>query len=272
MESRHPETLGNQHQYQNQDGFQHQARGVTGSDWSIAPVDEKSRQSTPSMTAGYETMSLAAAEIIAAQLKAKPDSCLGLPTGRSPIGCYRLLTGWSGEQSVDWSQANCFALDDYLGANEEMTFQTFLETNLYRFTNLPDERKHNPRFVDDYDALIASCGGLDLVVLGLGANGHIAFNEPGTPKESWTHCIWLTESTRKANQGYFKSGAVIPETAVTMGISTIMSSRRVLLMVSGEQKKDLLASIQSGHADESIPASFLLTHPSLSIICDFAQG
>lgn len=257
MESRHTESHGNQYPHVRQ------ARASIG----------RALGAVPAVSASYETMSLAAAEAIAAQLRVKPDSCLGLPTGRSPVGCYQLLARWSVENGIDWSQSSCFALDDYIGAgSDEITFQNFLETNLYRFTNLPADRKFNPRFVDDYDALIASKGGLDLVVLGLGSNGHIAFNEPGTPTRSWTHCIWLTESTRQANQSYFRSGTVIPETAVTMGIATIMASRKILLIVSGEQKKQLLQTIENSSLDENIPATFLRTHPQLSILCDFPRG
>lgn len=214
-------------------------------------------------------MSLEAAESIARQLKEKPNSCLGLPTGRSPIGCYKILAHWSKEGMLDWSEARCFALDDYIDVEESLSFQTFLASNLHRHTNAKPENCFNPRFVDNYDQLIADCGGLDLVMLGLGTNGHIAFNEPGTPAESWTHCITLTEDTRRSNQEFFGSLDAVPTHAVTMGIATILASDRIVLIVSGERKRPALNRVLSGAIDINIPASHLAAHKKLKIIADF---
>lgn len=217
----------------------------------------------------YEALSEEIAEVVAAQISSKPNSCFGLPTGNSPLGCYKFLGDWSKQKKIDWSQTKCFALDEYVDADESITFQHFLQTNLYQYTNLQDQNKFNPSACDDYDTLIESQGGLDLTILGLGANGHIAFNEPGTPLESWTHSIWLTESTRKANQSYFAATTTVPYRAVTMGIRTILNSRKLILIASGAHKKDILEQALLGAVDPNIPASYLSLHPHVTVLTDF---
>lgn len=217
----------------------------------------------------YETLSQEVALLVEEQLKQKPNSCLALPTGRSPLGCYKLLALWSQEKRMSWSQARCFALDDYLDVDESVSFQNFLETHLYRYTNLPVDQRYNPLFTDDYDEWIEKCGGLDLTILGLGNNGHIAFNEPFTPRLSWTHGKWLTKDTRVANQYYFEGVQAVPFRAITMGISTILSSRKIILIVHGKHKRDILEKATSGIVNSSVPASFLTLHPHLTILTDF---
>jgi glucosamine-6-phosphate deaminase len=222
------------------------------------------------LTDSYEALSLELAEAIGEQLKTTPSSAFGLPTGRSPLGCYEILAAWSRDGRLDWSQARCFALDEYLDCEDEsMSFQHFLLTNLYQYTNLSPANCFNPKNEDDYDALIARHGGLDLTVLGIGTNGHIAFNEPGTPERSWTHSIWLTESTRKANQSYLKNGGTVPDRAVTMGISTILASKKLILIASGEGKRGILKKALLGAVTPEIPASFLSLHPHVTVLTDF---
>lgn len=217
----------------------------------------------------YEQLSEEIAEVVVAQIRNKPASCFGFPTGNSPLGCYKFLGDWSQQKKVDWSQTRCFQLDEYVEADESITFQHFLETNLYQYTNVAAQNKFNPGSCDDYDSLIASKGGLDLTILGLGTNGHIAFNEPGTPLESWTHSIWLTESTRKANQSYFAAGTTVPYRAVTMGIRTILNSRKLILIASGAHKKDILERALLGSVNPDIPASYLSLHPHVTVLTDF---
>jgi glucosamine-6-phosphate deaminase len=217
----------------------------------------------------YEALSEEIAEVVVAQIRNKPNSCFGLPTGNSPLGCYKILAEWSHEKTIDWSQANCFALDEYVDADESITFQHFLQTNLYQYTNLQEENKFNPSAFDDYDGLIESRGGLDLTILGLGTNGHIAFNEPGTPLDSWTHSIWLTESTRKANQSYFAASTTVPYRGVTMGIRTILNSKKLILIASGQHKKEILEQALLGSVDPNIPASYLSLHPHVTVLTDF---
>ncbi len=215
----------------------------------------------------YTALSLRIAEVVRDQLRRKPNSCLGLPTGRTPTGCYKILSDWTREGSIDWSQARAFGLDEYYDVDESVSFRGYLEANLYRNINLPAEARHNPLFADNYDGLISQSGGLDLTILGIGTNGHIAFNEPGTPLSSWTHGVLLTESTRTANAEFFKDQ--IPTKAVTMGISTILNSKQIILAVSGKQKKAIIEQALSGPVTAQVPASFLQLHNNVVVISDF---
>lgn len=150
-----------------------------------------------------------------------------------------------------------------------MGFSHYLNQHLYQHTNLPRTSQFNPRDHDNYDELIAKTGGLDLTVVGIGRNGHIAFNEPGTPHQSWTHCLWLTESTRKANSSIFGDLSLVPKKAITMGIATILNSRKLLLIASGQHKKEILTRALNSHCDSALPASYLSVHKNLTVICDF---
>ncbi len=231
------------------------------SEINILPPENKSNIRLIA-TRNYQELCSVMAEHVQKQIKEKPDSRLALPAGNTPRGCYELLGRASQNKELDWRQIKSFALDDYLDADETHTFQHFFETQLYRFTNLPSAGKFNPRFVDNYDQLIADCGGIDLCMLGLGVNGHIAFNEPPTCAASWTHCVFLTETTRKINSrdfadkivsadsvspagahaaplqgpGITNSVDLVPKRAISMGIATILASKRIILAVSGEQK------------------------------------
>jgi glucosamine-6-phosphate deaminase len=131
------------------------------------------------------------------------------------------------------------------------------------------ENLFNPRQVDNYDLLIEQEGGLDLTLLGIGTNGHIAFNEPGTPLDSWTHSVLLTESTRRANQAYFSQATSVPHKAITMGIRTILSSKKLILIVSGEKKRDILERALLDEVNPQIPASYLSLHPHVTVLTDF---
>lgn len=215
----------------------------------------------------YATLHLRVAEAVKQQIKTKPSSNLGLPTGRTPTDTYRLLSEWTKEGQLDWSQVKAFGLDEYCDVDETESFRHYLETNLYRSTNIPAESRFNPLFEDDYDALIARLGGLDLTILGIGQNGHIAFNEPGTPFWSWTHSIWLTESTKQANAEFFKT--MLPDRACTMGIQTILGSRKIILMASGVRKKQILDRALNGPITAEVPASFLQQHKNVHVIADF---
>ncbi|HEY9870080.1 MAG TPA: glucosamine-6-phosphate deaminase [Candidatus Obscuribacterales bacterium] len=221
------------------------------------------------MTVDYKAMSLRLAEAVADQLRAKPASCLGLPTGRTPLGLYETLAEWSRTGALDWRAARCFALDEYIDVPGEHSFACYLDSNIFRHTNLPESARFNPLWVDDYDACIAAAGGLDLTIVGIGINGHIAFNEPGTPLASWTHCAWLTESTRRANAPDFGGLEAVPSRAVTMGLTTIMSSRKVILIASGQHKQGILSRALTGPVTAAVPASYLQVHPALTVLTDF---
>jgi glucosamine-6-phosphate deaminase len=203
----------------------------------------------------YQVLSQDMAESVERQLKLKPNTNFGLPTGHSPLGAYKIISEWSRSGRLDWSQARCFALDEYLDADEEESFQ--------------QSHRLNPKTTDNYDQEIAKFGGLDLTILGIGMNGHIAFNEPGTIRTSYTHCIWLTESTRAANQTYFGPGDEVPKRAVTMGIETILSSKNIILLASGAQKQAVLEKALLGEVNINVPASFLSLHAHVTVLSDF---
>ena len=170
---------------------------------------------------------------------------------------------------MDWRRVIAFGLDEYIDTDEPHSFRRYLEVNLYKNTNLPPDHRFNPMLIDDYDGLIARYGGLDLIILGIGKNGHIAFNEPGTQRASYTHSIWLTESTRAANSEFFGGIEKTPTRAVTMGISTILGSKKIILMASGKQKKSILKRALEGPITPDVPASFLQLHRALNVMTDF---
>lgn len=228
------------------------------------------KQDTPTSLVTYEpyaTLSQRVAEEVREQIRTKPDSRIGLPTGRTPTDSYRVLSRWTQEGEIDWSRVKTFGLDEYYDVDESVSFRRYLEMNLYKNINQPAENRFNPLFCEDYDALISAEGGLDLTILGIGQNGHIAFNEPGTPFWSWTHSIWLTESTIQANAEFFKGAP--PTKAVTMGIQTILGSRKIILMASGNRKKPILEKALRGPITPEVPASFLQKHPNVLVMTDF---
>jgi glucosamine-6-phosphate deaminase len=215
-------------------------------------------------------VSMKLAHEIRNQLLVKPACSIALPTGRTPVGTYRILSTWSMNHKIDWSYAKCFGLDEYMDVEAKDSYRTFLRDQLLRHTNLPLSSQFNPLLNARYDDLIASHGGLDLTVLGIGYNGHIAFNEPGTSMESWTHCVLLDESTRAANSELFSDQSSVPTKAVTMGIRTILESKRIILVPTDVRKRSILAEALRGPITTTLPASFLQLHPNLSVYTDFA--
>ena len=212
---------------------------------------------------------MAAAKAVAEQLKAKPNSCFGLPTGRTPLRMYELLCQWSAKGELDWSQACCFALDEYLEMAGGESYADYLAKHLYYSTNLLSQNRFTPAACDDYDALIASHGGLDLTLIGVGTNGHIAFNEPGTLEASWTHGVWLTESTRRANAEFFDGMDQVPRKAVTMGIQTIMSSRKIIVLASGDAKRSVLLKALQVEDCTDLPLCWAFRRPDIKVFADF---
>jgi len=213
-------------------------------------------------------MSELAAGWIAAQIRAKPDSNLGLPTGRTPVLMYEKLVKLTQEEGLDWSRVHCFALDEYLDSPKQHSFQTYLEQNLYDKVGISKVNQHNPSSTDDYDAVINEHGGLDLSILGIGNNGHIAFNEPGTPHLSFTQCIWLDESSRKVLSASFGDLNSTPTKAVTMGISTILSSQSIIMLAFGQDKKRVVERAFSNGIDPELPASYLTLHDKVCVLTD----
>lgn len=237
---------------------------------SASPATAYAMHSTEkSVLDSYRALSERVATIIRQAMAADPQIKLGLPTGATPTLVYEILSGWSRNEEMDWTRARCFGLDEYVEGPEKDSFRRYLYEHLYKNTNVLDTHRFNPLFHDDYDQLIAQQGGLDLTVLGIGTNGHIAFNEPGTPLDSWTHCVSLTEATIAANRKFFSDPNNMPQHAVTMGLRTILASKQIVLMASGERKRHILDKAMHGPVCVEVPASFLQLHENVLVLTDF---
>lgn len=231
-------------------------------------------------TKDYADMSRKAANLIAAQVTMKPDCVLGLATGSSPIGTYDRLVELYEQGDLDFSGISTVNLDEYKGLDREndQSYYYFMHKHLFDRVNIAAERTNVPNGMEPdadkecvrYEELIASMGGVDLQLLGLGHNGHIGFNEPAEVFDKATHCVNLTESTIEANKRFFASADDVPRQAYTMGIGTIMRAKKVLLVVSGEEKADIVAKAFFGDVTPAVPASILQMHPDVTVVADAA--
>jgi len=228
----------------------------------------------------YHEMSRKAANIISAQIIIKPNCVLGLATGSTPVGIYQQLIEWYKKGDLDFSTVKTVNLDEYKGLPAEniQSYHYFMTKNLFSQVNINTESTYLPDGTQDdseiecsrFNNLIEELGGIDLQLLGLGHNGHIGFNEPGDSFEKGTHCVALTESTIEANSRLFEEGEIVPKYAYTMGIKTIMLAKKILLVVSGEEKADILLKALTGPVTPSLPASILQLHPDLTVVADDA--
>ena len=228
----------------------------------------------------YEDMSSKAAAIMAAQVVTKPDSVLGLATGSTPIGLYKCLIKWYEEGILDFSQIETFNLDEYVGIERtnDQSYYYFMHDNLFDHVNIPEDKTHvlfgmtdDPeRECREYDAMIDERGGIDIQLLGLGHDGHIAFNEPEESFPDGTHVVDLNEMTIDANSRFFATRDEVPKRAYTMGIGRIMKARKILLVVSGEDKADAVKACFEGPVKPQVPGSILQFHPDVTIIGDAA--
>lgn len=224
----------------------------------------------------YDEMSAVAANIFTEQLKAKPASILGLATGGSPVGMYKELVKRQQAGDITFKDVKTFNLDEYVGLDQSSpaSYWTFMHENLFNHVDMKEENIQLPNGkVDDlaaecvaYDDRIAEAGGIDLQLLGIGVNGHIGFNEPGTSFTSLTNIVELTESTRTENAIYFDDPAEVPTQAITMGIQSIMNAKAIVLIAFGEKKLEAIEKLKSGVVTEDFPASQLLNHPNVTII------
>lgn len=222
-------------------------------------------------TSDYREMSKKAANLIAAQIIQKPDSVLGLATGSSPIGTYEELIRKCENGDVDFSEITTVNLDEYKGLskNNPQSYYYFMNDNLFNHVNIDKIRTHFPdEEVEKYEQLIQNIGGIDLQLLGLGHNGHIGFNEPSDIFEKRTHIVQLQERTIEANKRFFESIDDVPREAYTMGIGTIMAARKILLVVSGADKAEIVKKAFTGPITPQIPASVLQMHSDVTVICD----
>nr|WP_288976079.1 glucosamine-6-phosphate deaminase [uncultured Blautia sp.] len=231
-------------------------------------------------TKDYDEMSKKAAHIIAAQIVLKPDCVLGLATGSTPVGTYKNLIEWYKSGDLDFSTLSSCNLDEYRGLSPEndQSYRYFMNTNLFDHVNIRKDHTFVPdgqeadsnKACQMYEQIIQDLGGIDLQLLGLGHNGHIGFNEPAEEFPKTTHCVDLTESTIQANKRFFEKESDVPRQAYTMGIGTIMSAKKILVVVSGEDKAEILNKIINGPVTPQVPASILQLHPDVTIVADNA--
>lgn len=231
-------------------------------------------------TKDYQELSKVAADIIAAQVRLKPTSVLGLATGSTPIGLYKELIRQCSEEKLDFSQVVSYNLDEYVGLSpdNDQSYRYFMDHNL--FNHIDIERKNTHLLsgtAEDleaeataYDEAIAAVGGLDLQLLGMGNNGHIGFNEPADHFTDVTNVIDLAESTIEANSRFFSDKSQVPRRAITLGYRHIMQARLVLMVVSGEAKAETLAKVIKGEISPRVPASILRLHPNVIVVADEA--
>ena len=226
----------------------------------------------------YDALSKAAAEYIAARVKAKPDIVLGLATGSSPVGVYDELTRRYEAGELDFSAVRSFNLDEYypLEPENDQSYRYFMNKNLFDRVNIDKANTRVPNGVAEdierecaeYDAAVASAGGTDIQLLGIGCNGHIGFNEPDGFFTAATHTVALTENTIKANARFFASEEEVPRFAVTMGMGAIMSARSIVLVANGAAKAQAICSMLNGGVDPLCPASILQLHPDVNVFID----
>jgi glucosamine-6-phosphate deaminase len=228
----------------------------------------------------YKDMSRKAANIISAQVIMKPNCVLGLATGSTPIGTYDQLVEWYNKGDLDFSEVTTVNLDEYKGLprTNDQSYYYFMHQHLFDRVNIDPERTNVPNGMEPdaekecgrYEELIRSLGGVDLQLLGLGHNGHIGFNEPGEAFEKETHCVDLTESTIEANKRFFASADDVPKQAYTMGIKTIMQAKKILIVVNGENKADIVKRAFFGPVTPEVPASILQLHNDVTLVGDEA--
>lgn len=224
----------------------------------------------------YESISKVAADIIAEQIVKKPHSVLGLATGSTPIGTYQHLIKKYKDSKIDFKDVITFNLDEYynLPKTNNQSYDYFMRNNLFNHINIQEQNCHIPNGMAqdiqkeciEYDKSIMNSNEIDLQVLGIGDNGHIAFNEPSTLFEPNTHKVELTKETIESNSRFFKSLDEVPTHAITTGIKNIMMSKRVILLANGKNKSEAIRKMLFGNIDPQVPASVLQLHPNVDII------
>ncbi|HXF51838.1 MAG TPA: glucosamine-6-phosphate deaminase [Dehalococcoidia bacterium] len=221
-----------------------------------------------------DTLAVSAADVLAAVVRARPDAVIGLPSGETPVGLYRELERRVRAGALDLSRVTVFAVDEFYGvpAGAPGTNAAYFAARLtapVRALHIPRSDAPDPNAeCARFAALLREVGPLDLVTLGIGTNGHIAFNEPGTPFDSRTRPVVLTEETRRAHAEAFGGLDRVPTMGITIGIADILEARRALLLASGAAKADILARALRGPETPDVPASALRRHPDLTVIAD----
>lgn len=221
----------------------------------------------------YSHLSSMAAAIYIEQLQNKEESILGFATGSTPMGFYKQLVMQAKEQNISFKKVKTFNLDEYVGIDpkNKYSYHYFMYENLFQYIDIKEENIHVPSGMDvemasKYDKTIEAAGGIDIQLLGIGVNGHIGFNEPGTPFSKNTHVVKLAPSTRAINSIYFNNPEDVPTHAVTMGIQSIMNAHKIVLLIAGSTKQDAMDHLRSRVISEDFPASALHKHPNVTVI------
>jgi len=233
------------------------------------------------VTPDYRTLSEEAAELIARSIRTKAGLTLGLPTGNTPLGMYEELVRKHRNEGLDFSGVRTFNLDEYLGPvrDHPQSYHSYMQARFFDYVNVRRENTDIPdgspgidanAECDRYESAIRDAGGIDLLIVGIGANGHIAFNEPGSSFDSRTRVVSLAPETIANATKYFSSEGKVPRTAITIGIRTILDARRILLLASGRTKAKAVDRALRDPVSESLPASALQLHPDVIAILDEA--
>ena len=230
----------------------------------------------------YDEMSRIAANVLSAQVTMKPDCVLGLATGSTPIGTYKVLIERCANGDLDFSQVKSINLDEYVGLSGEhdQSYRYFMNNNLFNHINIDKANTNVPNgLAEDVDAecerynnVINTLGPIDIQVLGMGHNGHIGFNEPDDHFPLETHKVDLAQSTIDANARFFASADEVPRQALTMGIKTIMQAKKVLVVVSGKDKAEIVKKAFTGPVTPQVPASILQMHSDVILVADEAAA
>ena len=226
----------------------------------------------------YNGMSRKAANIISAQVILNPKSILGLATGSTPLGVYQQLIDWFKKGDIDFSGVNSVNLDEYCGLKPRhpQSYHYYMHKNFFDHINIPEQNIHIPDGQSsdiaaeclNYDKLIANLGGIDLQLLGLGITGHIGFIEPNVSFDKTTHKVALERETIISNSRFFDNAEDVPKYAITMGIKSIMQAKKILLIVSGEEKAEILEKSLFGPVTPLVQASILQLHPDVTVVAD----
>ncbi|UHA74414.1 glucosamine-6-phosphate deaminase [Paenibacillus sp. 481] len=224
-----------------------------------------------------EELNQIAASIVASLVQTKPNAVLGLATGSTPIGLYQELIRLNQKGYVSFKNVKSYNLDEYVGlpADHSETYRTFMNTQLFDHIDIDKNNTYVPNGnapdldaeCQYYDEMLAAAS-LDMQLLGIGHNGHIAFNEPDDQLHSGTHVVQLKEETRQANARFFSSIDEVPSQAITMGVGSILKAKMIMLIVRGAEKADIVKRALQGPITTEVPASLLQTHPNVVVLLD----
>lgn len=226
----------------------------------------------------YDELSKLGASIIAAKIKSNPTCTLGLATGSSPVGTYQNLIEMYKNKEISFANVKTYNLDEYCGIDRShpQSYYYFMHDNLFNHVDIKEENTHVPYAAPGSDLNLEAQKytdalnnvTLDLQLLGIGANGHIGFNEPGTPFEQETFVVTLTDKTRQDNKRFFNSIEEVPTHAMTMGIANIMRAKSILMLISGKNKAETVVKLLKGEITPEFPASILNNHQDVTVIID----